>query len=38
MNPSKNSNSSPMTDLQLRLWCLWMCESFSGLPASECVA
>lgn len=37
MNPSKSSNSS-MTELQLRLWCLWMCESFAGLSAEECLA
>lgn len=24
-----------MTELQLRLWCLWMCDAFSGLPAEE---
>ncbi len=36
MNFSKSSNGSPMTELQLRLWCLWMCDAFSGLSGEEC--
>lgn len=25
-----------MTELQLRLWCLWMCEEFAGMLPVDC--
>lgn len=27
-----------MTELQLRLWCLWMCDRYAGMDAHEAYA